>query len=120
MSALIFGHKQFKTYLLGEHFLIRVDHMAITYYRQTKEPVGQQERLLDCTAQFHFDVKYRDGSRHINADCLSRLTHVRSTMANYVVGVIEELLVEMNMNIWFMGCKRVLSVKIIISIQKNN
>ena len=73
MSALIFGLKQFKTYLLGKHFLVRVDHMAITYYRQTKEPVGQQARFLDFMAQFDFDVKYREGSRHVNADCLSRL-----------------------------------------------
>jgi len=68
MSALIFGLKLFKTYLLGTHVLVRVDHMAITYYRATKEPIGQQARHLDFLALFDFDVRYREGSRHTNAD----------------------------------------------------
>jgi hypothetical protein len=50
MAALIFGLKHFRTYLLGRPFVVRVDHMAITYYRTTPDPVGQQARYLDFIA----------------------------------------------------------------------
>lgn len=40
--ALIFGLKHFRTYLLGQRFVCRTDHMVLTYFRDTPEPVGQQ------------------------------------------------------------------------------
>jgi len=39
MAALVFGLKQFKSYLLGWHFQIRVDNMALTFPKQMKDPV---------------------------------------------------------------------------------
>ena len=120
MSALIFGLKQFKTYLLGKHFLVRVDHMAITYYRQTKEPVGQQARFLDFMAQFDFDVKYREGSRHVNADCLSRLKPCEVNNGEPCRQCNRRVTGKLDVRIWFVQCKRVLSVKMIIHSQKCN
>jgi len=73
LAALIFGLRQFKTYLLGRKFTVRCDHMALKYYSQTKEPVGQQARHLDFIAQFDFEIKFREGRTHVNADALSRL-----------------------------------------------
>ena len=73
IAALIFGLKHFRTYLLGRPFLVRCDHMAISYYRQTKEPVGQQARYLDFMAEFDFEAQFRQGCKHTNADSLSRL-----------------------------------------------
>jgi len=32
--------------------------MALKYYSQTKEPVGQQARHLDAIAQFDFEIKF--------------------------------------------------------------
>ena len=73
MAALIFGLRHFRTYLLGRPFLVRVDHMAITFYRSTPEPVGQQARYLDFMAQFDMELEYRAGVRHTNCDVVSRL-----------------------------------------------
>jgi len=47
--------------------------MALTYYQKMKDPTGQAARYLDFVSNFSFDIKHRDGSRHINADSLSRL-----------------------------------------------
>jgi len=44
MTALITGLKQFKQYLLGRHFQIRVDNCALTYYRSMKDATGQCAR----------------------------------------------------------------------------
>lgn len=73
MASLIFGLQIFKKYLLGRHFIVRVDHMALKYYSTTPEPVGQQARYLDFIAQFDFDIEHRSGINHGNCDSLSRL-----------------------------------------------
>ena len=49
-----------------------MDHIALTYYQKTPDPVGQQARYLDRVAEFDFDLQYRPGSRHANCDALSR------------------------------------------------
>ena len=67
--ALIFGLEHFRSYLLGRKFLCRVDHMALTYYQKTAEPVGQQLRHLDYIAQFDFELQYRPGKNHANLTC---------------------------------------------------
>jgi hypothetical protein len=71
MASLIFGLRHFRQYLLGRRFVVRVDHMALTYYRTCKEPTGQQARYLDFIAEFDFDCQYREGRRHSNCDSLS-------------------------------------------------
>ena len=72
MCALVFGLRHFRSYLLGHKFICRVDHMALTYYQKTVEPVGQQARYLDFIAQFDFELQYRPGKHHANCDALSR------------------------------------------------
>jgi hypothetical protein len=47
--------------------------MALTFYQQTKESMGQQARYLDFVSQFDFEPQYRPGVRHSNADALSRI-----------------------------------------------
>ena len=72
MAGLVFGLRHFRQYLLGRKFVVRCDHMALVYDSKTKEPVGQQARFLDFIAEFDFDLQYREGNRHVNADSLSR------------------------------------------------
>jgi hypothetical protein len=73
MLAMHFALKHFRNYLLGRKFTLKVDHMALTYYSRSAEPVGQQARFLDYFSQFDFDIEHRAGAKHINADSLSRL-----------------------------------------------
>ena len=73
LAALIFGLKQFRPYLLGRHFQVRVDNMAIRYYKNMKDTSGQCARYLDFLSNFDFDIVYREGGRHVNCDSLSRL-----------------------------------------------
>ena len=73
MAALIFGLKQFKAYLLGRHFQIRVDNMALTFYQKMKDPTGQAARFLEILSNYSFDIIHRSGARHTNADSVSRL-----------------------------------------------
>ena len=73
LLAMIFALKHFRSYLLGHHFVCRVDHMALKYYQSTPEPIGQQARFLDFLAEFDFSLEYRPGKDHTNCDSLSRI-----------------------------------------------
>ena len=72
LLAIVYSLKYFKQYLMGRHFKIRTDHAALTWLRHTPEPVGQQARWLEIMEEFDFEVEYRPGLKHNNADALSR------------------------------------------------
>jgi len=72
LLAVVYGLKTYRQYLLGRHFVIRTDHSALQSLRRTTEPVGQQARWQPFIEQFTFTVMYRQGTKHRNADALSR------------------------------------------------
>jgi len=41
--------------------------------RKTPEPIGQQARWQSFIEQFTFEIRHRPGTRHLNADALSRI-----------------------------------------------
>ena len=71
LSAIIFGLKQYRQYLLWLPFHIRSDHAALTYLRSAKELVGQQACWLDFVEKFDFELHHSAGTAHSNADALS-------------------------------------------------
>jgi len=73
LLAVVFFLKYFHQYLLGRHFLIHTDHhAALKWLRRTPEPIGQQSRWLEILEEFDFTVEHRPGTKHANADALSR------------------------------------------------
>lgn len=72
MLAVIYGLKQYRQFLLGRHFQLRVDHSALTFIRRTPEVMGQAARWLDLIEEFDFDIVHRAGAQHGNCDSLSR------------------------------------------------
>ena len=72
LLAVVYGLKVYRQYLLGRRFMIRTDHSALQSLRKTPEPIGQQARWQSFIEQFSFDIKHRPGTRHRNADALSR------------------------------------------------
>ena len=72
LLAVVHFVRYFKQYLLGRTFRVRTDHAALTWLRHTPDPVGQQARWLEQLEEYDFSVEHRSGSRHANADALSR------------------------------------------------
>jgi len=70
--AVVFGLKTYRQYLLGRQFVIRTDYSALHSLRRTPEPIGQQARWQAFIEQFSFVIVHRPGTRHQNADALSR------------------------------------------------
>ncbi|VUZ50605.1 unnamed protein product [Hymenolepis diminuta] len=64
-----FGH-----YLLGpREFILRTDHKALTWLHSFKDPEGLIARWQEILAEYHYKLEHRPGSKHGNADALSRI-----------------------------------------------
>ena len=62
----------FRQYLLGKPFLVRTDHGSLRWLTNFKDPEGQLARWIERLSEFNFRLEYRPGSKHKNADALSR------------------------------------------------
>ena len=72
LLAVVNGLKQFCHYLLGRHFVIWTDHLALSWLRKMPEPMPQLARWLAFIEQYDYEVVQREARRHGNADGLSR------------------------------------------------
>ena len=62
----------FRQYLLGSTFTLRTDHNALLWLQNFKNPEGQMARWLEKLQEYSFEIEHRPGSKHNNADALSR------------------------------------------------
>lgn len=72
LLSLVTFVKKYRQYLLGRPFTIRTDHAALQWLKKTPEPIGQQARWLEILEEFDYEVQHRSGTKHTNADALSR------------------------------------------------
>jgi len=56
MAEVIFALKQFRPYLLGRNFQIRVGNQALSFFQKLKNPTGQAARYLDFLADYDYDI----------------------------------------------------------------
>ena len=72
LLAIIRAVKHFHPYLYGRKFLLRTDHAALRWLLNFRNPEGQLARWLQTLQQYKFDIQHRSGTKHTNADALSR------------------------------------------------
>ena len=70
--AAVGAIKEFYPYLYGFSFKLVTDHNPLTSLKGLKDTGGRFARWLLFLQQFNFTVEYKKGSRHANADTLSR------------------------------------------------
>ncbi|XP_048251449.1 uncharacterized protein LOC125379241 [Haliotis rufescens] len=82
--ALVTGVKHFHLYLAPNKFQVITDHAALRYLKSIKDPTGKLARWSLMLTQYDYEVIYRPGAKHGNADALSRgvsqvsvITHVQ-------------------------------------------
>ena len=63
----------FRHYLLGKNFELRTDHSALTSLFSSPEPKGRRARWLERLTDYQFNIVHRSGTKHSNADALSRV-----------------------------------------------
>jgi hypothetical protein len=64
--------KYFRHYLLGRPFIVRTDHAALQWLRRIPEPIGKQARWIGMLEEFAYIIVHRAGTKHGNADAMSR------------------------------------------------
>ena len=58
--------------MIGRQFKVRSDHQPLKWIFKLREPTGQTARWLETLASYDFVIEYRPGSKHGNADSMSR------------------------------------------------
>ena len=76
LYAVIFFIDHFKYYLALRPFRLRTDHRALVYLHSMQHPSGMIQRWLHTLSTYQFQVEHRAGTKHANADGLSRATHI--------------------------------------------
>ena len=92
LLAIVAFIQHFRHYLYGKSFIIRTDHNALKWLKSFKEPQGQMARWIELLAEFNFVVQHRPGTKHGNADGLSRRAEKENeieTEEKQEVGVID-------------------------------
>ena len=78
--AAVFGCEYFRQYLQGRKFILRTDHNPLVWLRGMREPKRPYSGWIVRLEQFEYQMQYRPGKDHINADFNSR---VRPTEEQY-------------------------------------
>ncbi|XP_048031439.1 uncharacterized protein K02A2.6-like [Megalobrama amblycephala] len=76
--GIVFGVRKFYQYLYGQKFTLLTDHHPLTtIFSPTKAipsmAAARMQRWALLLAAYDYDIQYRDGAHHCNADGLSRL-----------------------------------------------
>ena len=79
--------RQFRHYLLGRKFLLRTDNNSLTWLLRFKHIEGQLARWLEELSQFDMVVQHRPGTKHGNADGLSRISDGEEFCDCYRAGI---------------------------------
>ena len=76
--SIVFGVKRFHEYLVGHKFTIISDHKPLQYLFNEKKSIPQMasprvQRWALTLSGYEYDIVYKPGKQHCNADMLSRL-----------------------------------------------
>lgn len=72
LLGLIMSLEHFKHYVQSSPTHVRTDHSALLWLKSFKDPCPLLARWMERLANFNFTIAHRPGSKHHNADALSR------------------------------------------------
>jgi len=72
LLAIVFAVYKFRTYIAGIHFTIVTDHHALCFIMKKPEISARLARWVLILQEFDFNITYRSGKKHLDADCISR------------------------------------------------
>jgi len=64
---------KWKLYVLGNHFIIKIDHFSLKYFLEQKITITFQTKWLPKLMGYDYEIQYKQGRENLPADGLSRL-----------------------------------------------
>ena len=72
--AVVWGIEKFHHYLYGRKFKVITDHQALTWLKKNENSCKERRARWILRLQvYDFEIKYKEGRKHQNADVLSRI-----------------------------------------------
>ncbi|GBN68362.1 Transposon Ty3-I Gag-Pol polyprotein [Araneus ventricosus] len=72
LIGIVKSIEHFHDYRYGRKFNLRTDHACLRWLLSFKEPEGQIARWIQRLQEYDFEIQYRKGTSHGNADALSQ------------------------------------------------
>lgn len=70
--AIVLAIQKWRHYLLGQHFIVRIDQQSLQFLTEQNMLGGEQIKWTSKLLGFDFEVQYKPGSANRVADALSR------------------------------------------------
>jgi hypothetical protein len=61
-----------RQYLVGRHFVVRIDHNNLRYFLEKWDLNERQQKWVSKVKTYEFDIEYVNGKKRIVVDALSR------------------------------------------------
>ena len=74
--AIVLALEHFAFYLMGRKFRLQTDHRALTKLKTMNNTNNRLMRWSMALQAYDFEVEYKPGREHLNADALSRQADV--------------------------------------------
>ena len=72
MLAMLHALKQWRPYLIGRHYKVKIDHDSLKYFLEQRLSSKQQHKWVKKMLGYDFEIICKKGKKNVFIDALSR------------------------------------------------